>query len=92
MFTLAAVAEVERRLRLAATALVGGPLHLVAGCGRRVDLLDQLDLRLLEHAVELLDVGLVEVQLGRRGRDLGKREYAYLLTLGQQRLDLVEFL
>ena len=42
------------------------------GCGvRRVDLLDELDLRLLEEAVQLLDVGLVEIDLGDRGRDLG---------------------
>ena len=32
--------------------------------GRRVDVLDELDLGLLEEAVQLLDVGLVQVELG----------------------------
>ena len=52
--------EVERRLRLAAAALVRRALYLPGGEGR-VDLLDELDLGLLEEAVQLLDVGLVEV-------------------------------
>src|SRR3954466_9493631 len=67
----------------AAAALVGRALHLVAGCDGRVDLLDQLDLLRLEEAVELLEVGLVEVELLRRLLDLGMSEHAELLSLGQ---------
>ena len=59
---------------------------------RRVDLLDELDLRLLEEAVQLLDVGLVEVDLLHGDRDLGEREDADLLALEDQALDLFEFL
>ena len=42
--------------------------------------------------MQLLDVGLVEVELGDGGGDLGEREDADLLALGQQALDLFEFL
>ena len=56
------------RLRLAAPALVGRALDLLGGGGGRVDVLDELDLGLLEEAVQLLDVGLVEIELGRRRR------------------------
>ena len=48
--------------------------------------------RLLEEAVQLLDVGLVEVELGDRVGDLGVREHADLLALGDEALDLFEFL
>jgi hypothetical protein len=57
-----------------------------------VEEVDQLDLRLLEEAVQLLDVGLVHVQFGHRGGDLAVREHARLLALDQQTLDLFEFL
>ena len=83
--------EVERGLGLAPAALVGRALHL-GGRRRRVDLLDELDLGLLEEAVQLLDVGLVEVQLGDGGGDLGVREHADLLALVDEALDLFEFL
>ena len=84
--------QVQRRLRLAPRALVGRALDLVGGGGRRVDLLDELDLCALEEAVQLLDVGLVEIDLGDRRGDLGEREDADLLALGQEALDLFEFL
>ena len=42
--------------------------------------------------MELLDVGLVEVDLGHGGRDLGEGEDAHLLPLEEQALDLLEFL
>ena len=84
--------EVERRLGLAALPLVRRALDLVGGGRGRVDVLDQLDLGLLEEAVQLLDVGLVEVELGDRRRDLGEGEDAGLRALGEQALDLFEFL
>ena len=80
------------RLRLAPAALVGRALDLLGGGGGGVDLLDELDLRLLEEAVQLLDVGLVEVQLGDGVGDLGEREHAHLLAPGDEALDLFEFL
>src|ERR1035441_3206323 len=62
--------QVERDLGLAAPALVRGSLHLVGDGRCRVDVLDQLDLRALEEPVQLLDVGLVDVEPGRGRRDL----------------------
>src|SRR5215207_6168841 len=83
--------EVDRRLGLAAPALVRRALDLRRGDGR-IDLLDDLDLGLLEEAVELLDVRLVEIDLGDGGLDLGKRQDAHLLPLQEQTLDLFELL
>src|SRR5829696_1578626 len=83
--------EIDRRLGLAATALVRRALDLRRGDGR-VDLLDDLDLGLLEEAVQLLDVGLVEIDLGDGGLDLGERQDAHLLPLQEQTLDLFELL
>ena len=65
---------------------------LLAGLGGGVDLLDQLDLRLLEEGVQLLDVALVELDLGQGGGDLRVREHAGLLALGHQALYLFELL
>ena len=42
--------------------------------------------------MQLLDVGLVEIDLGDGGRDLGEREDADLLPLEEQALDFFEFL
>ena len=42
--------------------------------------------------MQLLDVGLVEIDLGDRASDLGVREHAGQLTLRQKTLDLFEFL
>src|SRR4051812_4071443 len=84
--------QIQRRLLRAAAALVRRALDLVAGSGSRIDVLDQLDLLGLEELVELLDVGLVEVELLRGRLDLGVREDAELLTLGEQALDLFELL
>ena len=55
---------------------------------RRIDLLDQLDLAALKDAVQLLDVGVLEVELGSGGRDLGVREHADLKPACDQALDL----
>ena len=46
----------------------------------------------LEVAVELLDVALVDVDLGDRGRDLAEGQHSDLLALAQQVLYLFEFL
>src|SRR5687768_5926284 len=56
--------EVDRGL-LAPAAAVDGALHHRGGVRRVV--LDELDLGLLEVAVELLDVALVELNFGKRG-------------------------
>ena len=55
-------------------------------------ILDQLDLGLLEEAVELLDVALVELDLGERGGDLGVREHACGLPLDDEELYLLKLL
>ena len=59
---------------------------------RGIDLFDELDLGPLEEAVQLLDVGFVEVELGRRGLDLGVCEHADLLAACDQTLDLFKLL
>ena len=74
-----------------APALVRRALDLRRGDGR-VDLLDDLDLGSLEEAVELLEVGLVEIDLGNGGLDLGERQDAHLLPLEEQTLDLFKLL
>ena len=60
--------------------------RLLGALLRRVDVLDQLDAGLLEVAVEVLDVGLVELDLGHGRGDVAVGEHAELLTLGDQRL------
>jgi hypothetical protein len=42
--------------------------------------------------VEFLDVRLIEIEFGDRVGDLGERQDAHLLTLGDEALDLFEFL
>ena len=59
---------------------------------RRIDVLDQLDALALEVAVELLDVGLVEVDLGDGGGDLAVGDHAVLLALDDEALDLFKLL
>src|SRR5215207_951337 len=77
--------QVERRLLALATALAIGPLVLGGGLLSRVEVLDQLDTRLLEVPVEVLDVGLVELDLGNGRGDVTEGEHAKLLTAGDQR-------
>jgi hypothetical protein len=79
--------RLEIRRRLAAVALRGGALDVEARRGW-VDLLDQLDLAALQQAVQLLDVGFLEADLGRGGRDLGVREHAHLQPARDQTPDL----
>ena len=82
--------EIQRSL--AAGALLGRALDVQARRSGWVDFLDQLDLRALEEAVQLLDVGFVEAELGRGGRDLGVCEHADLLAACDQTLDLFKLL
>ena len=84
--------QVERGPGLAAPALIRRALHLIGERRGRVDVLDQLDLRSLEEPVQLLDVGLVDVEPGRGRRDLSVREHTDPLALGNQALYLFEFL
>ena len=62
--------QVDRRLLAPAAAVDGALDH---GRGVRGVVLDELDLGLLEVAVKLLDVALVELNFGERGGDLGYR-------------------
>ena len=73
-------------------ALAVGALGVGAALLGRVDVLDQLDAGLLEVAVEVLDVGLVELDLGHRGGDVAEGQHAELLALGDQRLHFFKFL
>ena len=82
--------EIQRSL--AAGALLGRALDVQARRSGWVDFLDQLDLTALEEAVQLLDVGFVEVELGRGGRDLGVCQHADLLAACDQTLDLFKLL
>ena len=71
---------------------LSGARSTSAAAMRRVDLLDELDLGPLEEAVQLLDIGLVEIELGDRAGDLGVGEHAKLLPAVDESLDLFEFL
>src|SRR5204863_5200240 len=59
---------------------------------RRVDVLDQLDLGLLQELVKVLDVGLVQVNLGQRGGHFREGQHARLRALRDEELYLLEFL
>jgi hypothetical protein len=83
--------EVERDLGLAPATLVRDTVHLRRR-ERGIDLFDELDLGPLEEAAQLLDVGFVEIELGRGGIDLGVCEHADLLAACDQALDLFKLL
>src|SRR5207344_3672342 len=70
--------QVKGGLRLAPAALVRRALDF-GGREGRIDFLNELNLSSLEESVQLLDVGLVEIELGDRAGDLGERQYAKLL-------------
>ena len=67
---------------------MSGGLDLGLGL-TRLEVFDQLYFRLLEEAVELLDIGLVQVNLRDCVGDFVIREDALLLTLGYEALDLI---
>ena len=71
--------------------LFGRPLELRRR-QRRIELLDQLDLGLLQEAVELLDVGLVEIQLADCLGDLAVGEDTELAAAIREPLDLIKLL
>ncbi len=79
-------------LALRRPRLSGARSTCEAAVDRRVDLLDELDLGFLEEAVQLFDVGLVEVELGHRLGYLRVGEHSDLLALGEQALDLIQLL
>src|SRR5690242_9549370 len=83
--------QVERLLA-AATTLAVGPLGLRGGLLSRVEVLDQLDAVLLEVAVEVLDVRLVELDLGNGAGDVTEGQHAQLLALRDQCLHLFKLL
>ena len=80
--------RLEIRRRLAAGALLGRAINVQARRGCRIELLDQLDFTALDEAVQLLDVALIEADVGRRGRDLRVSEHTNLLAACDQTLDL----
>ena len=75
----------DRLLATAPSALGRLRPFALSGLQRRVDVLDKLDAGLFEMAVEVLDVGLVEVDLGNGRGDVTASQYAKPLTLGDQR-------
>src|SRR4051794_30027235 len=85
--------EVER-LFLAPAPFFAGVRGERFGGGflRRIHVLDELDPRLLEVAVEVLDVGLVEIDLRNSGGDVAEGQHAELLPAIDEAFDLVQFL
>ncbi len=75
--------EIQRRFGFAPAALVRRTLDRQRRRRRRIDVLDELDLRFLQEPVQLLDVGLVQIDLRQRRRDLREREHTHLLAFGQ---------
>ena len=82
--------QVDRGLGLPPAAAVDRALDLGRGMGGIV--LDELDLRLLEVSVQLLDVALVELHLGERSGDLREGQRSSLLALRDEELDLFKLL
>ena len=79
------IAAFLRRLRRSTARSTCG-----SACRRVV--LDQLDLALLEVAVELLDVALVDLHLREGGGDFGVGQHPRLPPLGDEEPDLFELL
>ena len=73
-------------------ALLRRALELRRRGQRRIDLLDQLDRRPLQEAVQLFDVCLVEIELRDRPGNLGESQDPELLTAIHQPLDLIKLL
>ncbi len=58
----------------------------------RVHVLNELDPRLLEVPVEVLDVRLVQIDLRHGGGDIAKGQHAKLLPTGNEAFDLLQLL
>ena len=82
--------QVQRRLRLAPPTLLRRALELRRRGQRRIDLLDQLDRRPLQKAVQLFDVCLVEIELRDRPRNLGISQDTKLPAAIHQRPNLIK--
>ena len=80
--------QVDLALRLAPALAGVGRFDLWLGL-TSLKVFDQLYLGLLEEPVELLDIGLVQVNLRDCVGDFVIREDALLLTLGYETLDLI---
>jgi hypothetical protein len=78
--------------RLAPPTLLRRALELRHRAQRRIDLLDQLDRRPLQEAVQLLDVRLVEIELRDRPGNLGESQDPELPPAIHQPLDLIKLL
>ena len=85
--------QVER-LFLAAPAFFAGRFRhgFRGGFLRRVHVLDELDPRLLEVPVKVLDVGLVQIDLGHRRGDVAEGQHPELLPAGDQAFYLLKLL
>ena len=83
--------QIERRLRLAPPALLRRALKLRRS-ERRIDLLDQLDRRPLQKAVQLFDVCLVQIELRDRPGNLGESQDPELPSAIHQPLELIKLL
>ena len=84
--------QVERRGLTALAPLVGLRLGGRRCSLRGIDVLDQLDALALEVGVELLDIGLVEVDFGHGSGHLSVGDHAVLLPLDDEALHLVKLL
>ena len=85
--------QVERLFLAPAAFFAGVGGHRFGGrfLGR-VHVLDELDPRLLEVPVEVLDVRLVEIDLGDRRGDVAEGQHAELLPAIDEVFDLLQFL
>ena len=81
-------AALLRRLRPFGSRALG----LAGGGLGGIDVVDHLHALALEVAVELLDVALVDLDLGQRLSDLAVGDHALGLALGDEVLDLFELL
>ena len=85
-------ARLEAQPYVAIATPLGRPLDSEAPPNRWVELLDQVDSRPLKDAMQILSIGLIQIDVGRRGRDLDVREHADPPAARDQSLYLVKLL